>query len=649
MRVEREPLGQLVGWAMVAAVNAVFVAVLSFPPGGWGVRALHHAYDSALLLAAGLVAALLCSAFRRLPIRRAWFGYAALAAASICAGFFTLDDDLFGFSVDYGGGHPTAFRAVVVAVSALLVPAAAWLGTFLARPRIRWLACAVGLTLSVANNVVLRKGYPGIHLYIAVAAATLVGSALGTGARWVQVRAAAAGRPWLPRATLAGSAVGVVCAIAILPPQAVLLELYRLDGQVAAPLVASLHAGIGRSAAHGSGSHGEWFENRSGKPAVPPSPRRLVRSDSVIIMITVDSVLARVLHDEANRAKLPFLFALRDSSVDFLQARAPASGTTTTLSSLFTCKYVSQLDWASAPGIKRQTPYKDDSIRLPEALSKVGVTSVHFVSYPPLGARGGIGRGFTEEKILRAEEGQRFALSTQVVPAMIKRLKKYERGPLFMYAHLMDPHHPHDAGALKEGDLFERYLSEIALVDHWLAELDATIGALNLRDRTVLIVSADHGEGFGKHDTPHHNINLYEELIRVPLMVRVPGLAPRKVSEPVTLLDLPPTILDLWQLSTPGGFMGQSLVPLLADQRASLTRPIVAEIPRKQAMLFGHYKLIRDSKKKTVELYDLDADPAETNNVFDQAGNDGQAKLEDVLRFFEAHARKGGEEPTNVE
>ncbi len=633
---------------MLVLVNAVFIARLSFPPGGWKVRALHHAYDAALLLAAGVTSALLCAAWRRIGWRRAWPAYATVAAGAIFAGFFTLEDDLFGFSVDYGGRFPGPFRAVLVAASALIVPAAAWLGAWLARPRLRWLACVAGLTLAALNNVVLVKGYPGIHLYVAVAAATLVGAALSVGERWASLRAAAARRPRLSLAALSISGLIVLVSVAILPPQAAFIELYRLDGQVVTPLVASLHTSIGRADAVGNGSNSEWFASRSGKRAIPPSPQQLVPSDTVVILITVDSLLARVLRDETNRARLPFMFALRDGGVDFLQARAPASGTTTTLSSFFTCKYVSQLDWSVAPGVKRQTPYKDESTRLPEALSKGSVPSVHFVSYPPLAARTGIGRGFSEEVILRPKGGQRFALSTQVVPAMIARLNKHASGPLFMYAHLMDPHHPHDAGS-KEGELFDRYLSEIALVDHWLSELDATIKALGLEKRTVLILSADHGEGFGMHDTPHHNINLYEELIHVPLIVRVPGLPPRKIGEAVSLLDLPPTLLDLWRIDTPGSYMGQSLGPLLAGRGAPLKRPLAAEIPRKQAMFFGRFKLIRDNRKKTVELYDLETDPLEANNVFDQPAANGEAKLAELLRFFGAHRRTGGEEPTNLD
>ena len=160
-----------------------------------------------------------------------------------------------------------------------------------------------------------------------------------------------------------------------------------------------------------------------------------------------------------------------------------------------------------------------------------------------------------------------------------------------------------------------------------MTQADGAIGALwdeveklGIADRTALIVAADHGEAFGQHDTKYHTVTLYEELIRVPLFMRVPGAAPRRVTQPVSLLDLGPTILDMYGVSTPGSFFGQSLAPFLRGENPTLTRPIGAERIYTRALMLGSRKVIVDSEKGSREIYDLAKDPQETHNLVDDFG-----------------------------
>ncbi len=636
-----EPAAALLGATLLAVVNAVFITRLSKPAGGLGLRLEHHAYDAAMLLFAGLLIDAGSEAWQLWGPRGRRWSLLVISALSILVGFFTLSDDLSGFAIDTAGDWSGALLAVLVVIGSLAVPVSVWLGSRLARPGWRWAGAGAGALLAIGNHLILPKGYPGIHLYFAVVGATLFGVSL-SGASALRALDALGLRA--RRLLLGGRFVLAFLAAAsvvVLPRQAALIELYRLDGQVVAPIVGEIHAELEGSDEIAEGDAGVWFENRSNKPAIPASKQFLLPKDGIVILITIDSVLAEVIRNDANREKLPVLFGLRDGAVYFTEARAPASGTTTTISSLLADKYVSQLTWSRAPGIKRATPYKDQSLRLPEALQQGQVKSVHFLSYPPLAAKSGIGRGFSEEQALKPREGQRFALSDAAIPAMIKRLEKQRKGRLFLFAHLMDPHHPHDTGS-QEGTLFDRYVSEIAVVDRQLGELQNAIRRLDLEDRTVLIVTADHGEGFGKHETPHHNVNLYEELIHVPLLMQAPKLPAHRITQPVTLLDLPPTILDFFGLPTPGSYMGQSLAPLLRGNDTKLTRPIAAEIPNKQAMFFGRAKVIRDRKMGTMELYDLDRDPEELDNQFDESGPGGREKAALLNKFFKAHRTKAG-------
>ena len=127
---------------------------------------------------------------------------------------------------------------------------------------------------------------------------------------------------------------------------------------------------------------------------------------------------------------------------------------------------------------------------------------------------------------------------------------------------------------------------------------------------------------------------MYEELIRVPLFIKIPGVAPRKVNTPVALVDLGPTILDLVGLPTPGYNMGQSLVPFLRGQTPKLNRPILAETRLKKSLVMDDgYKVIIDDRSHTTEVYNLNADPNETRNLYDGPGSPDASRV-DLLRFF---------------
>jgi arylsulfatase A-like enzyme len=164
----------------------------------------------------------------------------------------------------------------------------------------------------------------------------------------------------------------------------------------------------------------------------------------------------------------------------------------------------------------------------------------------------------------------------------------------------------------------------------------------------VLIVSSDHGEAFGDHQTYEHAKTLYDELVHVPLLVRSPVIAPRKIDDRVGLIDLGPTILDLFQVPTPATLHGESLVPLLLGRRATLTRPLLAEARLETSLtLPDGLKVIEDTRRKTVEVYDLATDPGETRNIFDSEPARSDWALASMRAFFAARTltEKGYEPP----
>ena len=216
------------------------------------------------------------------------------------------------------------------------------------------------------------------------------------------------------------------------------------------------------------------------------------------------------------------------------------------------------------------------------------------------------------------------------------------------YAHILEPYAPYNRAG-KHGTAYERYLREVALVDAEIARLKTFLEDNGLAERTLLILSADHGEAFGEHGMTCHARSLYDELLRVPLLFHHHALRPRRIDENVGLIDLGATIFDLMGVPTPGHFMGQSLVPFLRGQDVKLDRPIAADSGwRMQSILFEDgTKAIVDLQRQTQEVYDLGTDPGETHNLVDDPDSHADEYLDRLHLFFEAHTlqRPGGYTP----
>ena len=166
------------------------------------------------------------------------------------------------------------------------------------------------------------------------------------------------------------------------------------------------------------------------------------------------------------------------------------------------------------------------------------------------------------------------------------------------------------------------YDGEIAKSDALLGQLLARLDAAPLRDDTLVVVLSDHGEEFWEHGSVLHSHTLYQELLHVPLLVRVPAWRERahRIDRRVSMLDLLPTLLELLDVAAPPGLQGRSLVPLMREPDAALApMGLLSEgYPfglNQQALVAGRFKLIRTLPTGRVELYDLEQDPGEQNDL----------------------------------
>ncbi len=218
--------------------------------------------------------------------------------------------------------------------------------------------------------------------------------------------------------------------------------------------------------------------------------------------------------------------------------------------------------------------------------------------------------------------------------------------PFFVWAHFFDPHDaflmpppehlPEPLPRTSSGLLYmsdELYRAEVGYLDHQIGRILDELRRTGAYDRTIVVVVADHGEGRGDHGWPYHGI-VYQEQIRVPLLIRVPeGESGGVVDRLSRTIDVAPTILDHLGLLEGRQFDGASLRPLMEGQddppRIAVADAVNGydencDIPFRRPLddfLYcatdGRWKLIyRPAHAEQSELFDLVADPREAKNVF---------------------------------
>lgn len=625
------PAAHFFGWAAVALADAA-VLVTRLP---WRIplraRALIHFYDAAHLLALGLLAAALVALRRRLAPRSRLAALAALAALSGAVALVVLEEDLTGPAERLAGRIPAgAVQAALSLAAGLLIPAAALVGGLLARPRLRVLGVSGGLTAAVVHGLSYPSSYAGLHLYAAAASAVLIGASLAGAAIPARLIPPARARTALAAALSLAGAV----SLTVMPGSVALSVLLRQPSAVLIPFLAPLAGGEDEGERRVPEGQRAWFTDRSGLPPIPPSSPPLLGPDALVFLLSVDSLRADVLADEKHRPALPELFRLRDESTWFAQARSPGSSTAPTLAAVFSSLYYSQQLWVR--GIREDGlvyPDKDPSPRFPEVLAQAGVATVTFDATGWLLNEHGVVRGFTEQRSLR--DSSRYTLAEPLMKATLGRIKQYQGGRLFVFLHFMDAHSPYTSAG-DQGSPFASYLASLGLVDKAISLLRSALGMRGLLDRTTLVVMADHGEAFGEHGLTWHANSLYDELIHVPLLIRLPGAAPRRIDDRVSLVDLAPTVADLFGAPAPARWMGQSLTGYLRGERPALDRPIVSEARLKRAMVMPDgLKIIHDTRNHTVELYDLGRDPGELENLYEEDRD--EERLLVLTSFFSAH------------
>lgn len=619
-------------WLWLALVHAALLAV-RLPR---GVPRLTWLYAQGFVIAHTVVIGTLIAAgvwlWTKLPAwrGRAGWGVAAAALWGVC--WPVLRDDLSGTVTRLPVGVPPVvwhtFLALAVA-GALIGGHAA--GRLVARGPWRLLGLVVATLLTATHAWLHPLAYPGVHLVAALAAGLGLAGALAdlslprAPPRWLRIVVAVA--------VLAISVGGFVAR----PSNRTLIELSHQPVAVLMPFVAP-YLSEQPSAFRVPPEQREWFVDRARLEPAAPSKLRPLPKDPIVLMIGVDSLRADVLSDENRRSVMPNLFSLRDGGVWFTRARSAGTSTAPAIASLFASRYYSQLRWTEY--VKRRPevfPHDDPSRRFPELLAERQIPTVTVDTAGWLLNEFGIVRGFSEEQTARLRG---YPSAREAGEKVRVRIAQQGAGPMFAFIHFLDAHLPYACGA-KQPSPRDAYLVCLSQVDAEIGEWMKTVRERGLAERVVWVVFSDHGEAFGEHGLTFHASTLYDELLRVPLVIHAPGLRARAVDLPVSLIDLGPTVLDAYGLPSPATMMGQSLVPVLAGSDRALTRPILAEAQLKRALITpGQVKVVHDTRRKTLEIYDLAKDPAELDNLVESAPGKHAELPGTLAHFFDVHAFK---------
>jgi len=250
--------------------------------------------------------------------------------------------------------------------------------------------------------------------------------------------------------------------------------------------------------------------------------------------------------------------------------------------------------------------------------------------------------GYTEEDRSSTSD----ALADRTIAVLDDAARDGRR--FFFWTHYVDthadyvPHEGFDFGPSQR----DRYDGEVAFVDHHVGRVIDHVRRGPLGAKTAIVVLSDHGEAFGEHGMIRHGFEVWEPLVRVPMLFFLPGVPPRRVTVARSLIDLAPTLLALFRVPAPTGegedfLSGRSLVPdLLAPPGHVPEERIVfvdmAAGPNnadRQAFIERGMKLIA-SNGRPLGLYDLSADPGETRDLLDDP-----AIREPVMARFQAFRR----------
>lgn len=388
------------------------------------------------------------------------------------------------------------------------------------------------------------------------------------------------------------------------------------------------------------------------RPALPRTPRHLV-------LVTIDTLRADRLGVYGNsQVATPRLDRIAREGAWAPQASAHVPLTRPSHVSLFTGRLPVETGVRDnvSPAVVPETPL------LAEVLKGAAFQSAAFVSSVVLEPSSGLDRGFDtysasfegtgDAQFLNSLQRKGDLTTADAIGWLEGRRQQAPDARLFLWLHLYEPHDPYEPPEPYATRYAGRpYDGEVAYSDELVGRLDDALGRLGIRDETLLLVTSDHGEGLGEHGETLHGFFAYQTTLRVPFLVRGPGVAPgTRIDATVRLVDVFPSVLDVLGVAPPAGapLAGVSLAPALRAERAA-SEPVTYAESLVPLLHFGwsDLRVVREGRWKYIaaprpELFDLGADPGERDNLATKQASKAEA-MRGVLRgYLDRERRSGG-------
>lgn len=367
-----------------------------------------------------------------------------------------------------------------------------------------------------------------------------------------------------------------------------------------------------------------------------------------VVLITIDTLRADHLGCYGYASiETPNIDQLARAGVRFAQAYTPVPITLPAHASLLTGAFPLATGMHDFSGNKLPASVPT----LARILRDHGYTTAAFLGSAVLDSRFGLNQGFDTYfdhfEIGRSEEVHLDAIERRgdhVVDEALKWLQLNPQRPLFLWVHLYDPHAPYNPPEPYASRYRARpYDGEIAFADAQIGRLVAFLRQQGLFDQSLMVLASDHGESLGEHGEKTHGFFIYNSTLHVPLIVKMPGAAPRVVQDEVSLVDVMPTLLQALKISVPASVQGRSLLSLVLGGPAANQSNLYAE-SYPPLLHFGwsplrslQWRGLKYIETTRPELYDTRTDPRERNNLFStrQAlAQEMRERLHSVVRRF---------------
>ena len=359
-----------------------------------------------------------------------------------------------------------------------------------------------------------------------------------------------------------------------------------------------------------------------------------LRADYNVLVLSIDSLRADMPWNGYPRAIAPRLTELEKRAISYTRAYSISSYTSMSLGGFLGGKLPS--------GMKRSGfffgKYPPENVLFPEVLQASGVRTISAHAHGYF-KDAGFDQGFDKYEIVpnivfKNETDPN--VTSEPHEALAEKLlsdPELDSKKFFAWFHFLDPHdmyvaHDKDGIPAYGPKLRDKYDAEVTYTDRYLGKLLDFVESKPWGKRTVIVVTADHGEAFGEHGQFAHGFELWENLVRVPMFFVVPGLPAKHIDVPRSAVDLAPTILELLGVdakATAGGssldLEGKSLVPELTGEEAPAERDVVLDLPmtsdndKRRAVVHGTLKIIAYGKEETLRMYDLAVDPEEKSPI----------------------------------